>query len=329
VRHFGLGLALAVLAAAVLAWSGEGFPPATLAGRRWLAQLPPGWSWSELGVGVPRFVRDWFGALSAQFAFGNLVPFLPEGWAEPMRAPRLLAKLVLGLLVLDGLGQALRWSRRRAESSALRLFVIWSTWTFVQYCVLLPDRGHAGRYQPQILLGVLVFGGIALRHLGWRRWPRPFLALFVLGVLVGSVTTVRLTALASAHLAAVHRRAVAELPRWIGPEDQVAAFDIGILAYEGRVAWLDLSGLCDRELWPAVQSRSTAFYLRDRGATHVLLPLTESDGPGSLRDRLRLSDLDDTALTPLCEWSSLDRRWGAAFGFSGNAARRLVLYALP
>jgi hypothetical protein len=42
-----------------------------------------------------------------------------------------------------------------------------------------------------------------------------------------------------------------------------------------------------------------------------------------------LNAADGAALTPVAEWASTDRQWSEAFQLSGNAARRLVLYAQP
>ena len=328
-RDFVPGLLLTALAPLLMTWWADGFPPATLAGRRWLERLDPVWTPSTVGEGLWEFVRGWLRALSAQFGFGNLAPHLPDSLQAAMTALRWIYKFTAALLLVDGLRRLLGRSMRHAESAPLRLFLLWSLFTLLQYCVLLPSRGHAGRYQPQLLLGFLLLGAIAARAWWPRLWARPLVLLFLLGALAGSLQAARLTGLAASHLASVHRRAARELPTVLPAAARVAAFDIGVLAYEARVDWIDLSGLCDRELWAQVAARNTVSYLRERGATHVLLPLTENDGPGSLRGRLRLGELDGANLIPTHEWASSDRRWAGAFQFSGNAARRLVLYALP
>jgi hypothetical protein len=323
------GLLLAGSALVSLAILADGFPPPTLAGRRWLAGLSPQWSPSGVGAGVFEFARDWLRALSAQFALGNLAPLLPEQFGGGFALLRRATQLATSLLLLDGLRRVALVKARAAEAAAARLFVLWTVLTVVQYAVLLPSRGHAGRYQPQILLGCMLLAAVAARAWWPRRILRPLIALVALGALAGSLQAVRLSGLAAGHLATVHRRAVHELPAHVPATAKVAAFDIGVVAYEARFAWIDLSGLCDRELWAAVESGRTLAHLRERGATHVLLPLTENDAAGSLRDRLRLNATDGVELEPVAEWASSDRQWAEAFQFSGNAARRLVLYALP
>ncbi len=194
--------------------------------------------------------------------------------------------------------------------------------------MLLPSRGHAGRYQPQLLLGFLLLVALAGARLWPRPWARPLLVLVLGGVLLSGYDALRYARAASAHIAHVHRRASIELADEVGEGARVAAFDIGVLAYDAPVALLDVSGLSSRETVEAIAAHRLPLWLARHNATHVLLPVTNDDGRNSLRARLGLAEADNFSLARVAGWESLDERWRPAFRYSGNAARGLWLYEI-
>jgi len=327
------GLVLWLGAMAFLAVAEGSFPPTTLAGRRWLIGLAPQWTLGGVGEGCRAFMRAWAGALSADLGFGQFstrtlgaVPalsvFLRHGW-----------KLMAALLIATGawrVGSSPASDRRRAAG---RLLLLWCLWSIFEYCVLLPSRGHGGRYQivvyPALLL-CIVAGGRWLHSRGsWMRTLALVSGTWVAaGLLAGWWEGARLRTEAARHLHDVHVRAVDELSERVPADALVAAFDVGILAYRHPVAWLDMSALSEPGLAATLHTRQLARWLLEKKATHVLFPIQEDDGPGSLRDRLGLLETDGIVLELVAAYESPPESWGHAFLFSGNVLRRLLLYRI-
>jgi hypothetical protein len=327
------GVALWLGALIFLATVEGSFPPTTLAGRRWLIGLDPQWTLDGVGEGCRAFMRGWAGALSADLGFGQfstrhlgalplLSLLLRHGW-----------KLMAGLLIVIGawrVGSSPASDRRRAAG---RLLLLWCLWTIFEYCVLLPSRGHGGRYQIVVYPALLLCIAVGARWLysggSWMRTLALLSGAWVgAGILTGWWEAGRLRTEAARHLQQVHVRAVDELTEYVAPDALVAAFDVGILAYRHPIPWLDMSALSEPGLAATLQARKLAPWLLERGATHVLLPIQEGDGPGSLRDRLGLLETDGIFLELLAAYESPPESWGHAFLFSGNVLRRLLLYRI-
>jgi hypothetical protein len=94
---------------------------------------------------------------------------------------------------------------------------------------------------------------------------------------------------------------------------------------------IDLSGLSDPEIAHALSSAtqgSVVKILRERGATHVLLPILSDGAADGLDRRLGLSSSQRLQLAEIRRWMSPLADWGPAFAYTGNAFRQLVLYQI-
>ena len=234
--------------------------------------------------------------------------------------------------------------RSRGENSrqAARILLLWVLAVLAFYALVLPTRGHVGRYQVALypLLLLLAVEGVAwFSRPKWARvWlPGLLASLLGLGLLGGCVEASGLWGDALRHLDRVHMRAAAELEPGL-PEDAVlGVFDVGVVAYVYEGPMLDLSGLSDPLITatlPHAEDGAMAALLLRRGMTEVMLPVLNDSTelelatrlgllayvarPGTLGRRARLLEMG--------RWGSPREDWGAAFHFSGNAFRQLRLY---
>jgi hypothetical protein len=325
--------ALLAACALLLLFALQGFhAPTTLTGRRWLMGLSPQLHWSTLGVSAPRLLREWLHAFGADFGLGRVVFAHPASLLSFLHA---LWKFVFPLTLLAGL---IAWLRRSTaeRNPAVTVLVLWTVLSLLFYALVLPTRGHLGRYQPQLyaLLFFFAIEGIAfLRQLPWGgRWLAGAMGVLLLsGLLASTVEQSGLWCGAMRHLERVHLRAATSLPGILGRDARLAVFDVGAVAYEYQGPMIDLSGLSDPVIAHALSSAtqgSVVKILRERGATHVLLPILSDGAADGLDRRLGLSSSEQLQLAEIRRWMSPLAAWGPAFAYTGNAFRQLVLYQI-
>jgi hypothetical protein len=352
------GVSLALIGLAGLAFLEGSFPPATLGGRRWISGLEPGLSWSGLGGGFLGLARDWLTALDADLGVSRVTASWPSATAGLMRWAWRAAVVLAVSMALTGAwrswrapaGRDLRdpdrsrpWTRflpRSPESQARWLVLVWTGALLLFYGLVLPDRGHVGRYQPQVYVLfalALVEGTVRMLGGGGAAGPagaagRAGTAIATLLLVAGWGGGVGQAAKSWAgcidHLNRVHRRAANELGGLVGEDGIVAVFDVGVAAYVHGGAMIDMSGLSDPAAASALHDRTVAEWLAAREATHVLLPVFEEDTRGSLRDRLGLMSDDGVDLERIAVYEIPRADWGPAFQYSGHAFRRLFLYRI-
>ncbi len=321
-------VALSLLAIATLSVLEQRFPPATLAGRRWIAGLPREVELAQAAGGLASLIRAWAAALPADLGAGRLVAGLPGArfWSLIWGAAALVA-VSLG---------AVRVVRPRTfpELHGLRLLAAWTVAALLFYAVVLPDRGHAGRYQLQVCvcaLALAVDGVLSLRTLGGRlRLAGPALAVVLGGGLVGSmVETAWLWGSAVDHINRLHVKVARELPDRTGPDAVIAVFDVGAVAYARTRELVDLSGLTGGDGAAALYGGDTERFLLAHRASHVLLPYWgEPEGAGSLRERLGILAPVRCRLPVVATDAYDGRDWQRQFSFTGNAFRILRMHAV-
>lgn len=321
-----VGLWLVALLA--LSWLSGSFPPSTLDGRRWALGLGPWGDFRGQGEAVQAFLWSWPSALARDLGLGAWSGSLPGPWGRWLRWTW---QASAALALATGAWAVVRQAGRARDRAALRLLVVWTLWVLCFYCLAIPDRGHAGRYQPQVFLlavAMAATGLATLTTLPRGRWVSPPLAaLLGFGLAVSVVQGGANWVESVGHLERVHGRAARDLAEVAGPGARVAVFDVGRVAYDAPVDLLDISALADRALASALRDDTLLPALTERGATHVLLPVfgPDDDAPGSLRDRLGLRG---PVLRPVAEWSSPEDDWSVSFASIGHAFRRLILYEL-
>ena len=327
-----------LVAASAVRLASEGhLIPLTLSGRRWLWGLPPPGTWAPeqmaLFVGNWRiYLLDWF-----------LQAFRLEGWPALHAGYRFL-------LALWGLGGSAflagrTWQARgepRAWGSLLLL--LWGLGHTLLYLLLLPIASfrHQVPLLPAVLLVLssgeaLLFAGLR-RALGprrpWLPWAARGLAAAALLGWAGLTCAQWLTNYRDQveHINRVHVR----MGQWIAarvPKDAVvASFDIGAVSFFGEHEVVDLGGLTDEAILPALYGHQVAPYLQARGAAYLVMISRPGDYwwgqlglvPPTLGQTLTLSELQSCEIAPYAR-SPFDR---PADYYFYPASRLLVIYAI-
>lgn len=332
-----LPLAGWVVAGAIRLVSEGQLLPLTLSGRRWLWGLPPPGTWAPEKMAVfldywRIYLQDWF-----------LQAFRLEAW------PALhLGYLVL--LVLWGLGGsafllARTWqARREAHAWGALLLLLWGLGHMLLYLLLLPIASfrHQVPFLPAVLL-VLV-GGEALlfatlrRALGARRpglaWAARGLAIAALLGWAGLTCGQWLVNYRDQveHINQVHVRMGQWIAAHVPSEAVVASFDIGAIAYFGKHEVVDLGGLTDADILPALYAHQVAPYLQDRRAAYLVMISRPGEYwwgqlglvPPALGQMFTLSELQACEVAPYVH-PPFDR---PADYYFYPASRLLVIYAI-
>lgn len=254
--------------------------PTTMAGRKWLWQLPEGW-WAFSLERTKRFLYDW----------RNLI-------AHFILADKRVSVYFLGGLMTIGLTKMVVGAVcRRLNGLGVVLLVAWVLEHNLAYLFLAPLASWRHQAPNLVLLPTLATVGIrALSQ--WSRRPlyhQLVTALCGLAMLIcllpGTAAYRQTFANNVIHINHVHVAA----GRWIDahlPTDAVvAAFDIGAIRYFGNRWTLDLGGLTDvyfvhRYLYPG----RVAKYLRERNATHLAMPEPAQHGQTNIGKRLGIED---------------------------------------
>lgn len=302
------------------------FPPATLAGRRWLGGLPLQPDAASFIPGCWHLIRTWTASLTADYGAGRLT----EDWS----GGRLWLALwrVCAVFAVTAGGVALARARTNPQARPLLLLLIWTAVVLAFYGLVLPDRGQAGRYQPQIYLAVTVLAveGIFLIWSFGRRITRAAATCALLlsaGLLAHCGEAAYLWGDAVRQITTLHLATAGELTEELGPDTVIGVFDVGAVAYVHRGALVDLSGLSSREVAASLQDRELERYLIEQKVTHLVLPVfSRPEGPGCLRDRLGLLEPLRLQLAPVATYSIPNRIWDRQFRFTGSAFRYLTLY---
>ena len=231
----------AILVITSLSLLEQHFPPATLAGRRWIVGLPQEVDLSQAPAGFLELCRQWVNALFADLGAGRVLDRLP--FAPAWRTTWACAAIFGTAL---GLFSSFKRSSARTHLST-RLLFAWTILALVFYAVVLPDRGHAGRYQPQVYVCFIVLaveGICALAAMSLRMAPLAFAAagIFGAGIAITEVETADLWCTAVDHINNLHVSAAAQIEGITAPDDLVAVFDVGAVAYARSRKLLDISG---------------------------------------------------------------------------------------
>ena len=258
------------------------FLPATLLGRSWIIGWPAGPTVDPLSIlkNFSWLIGVW-GYRLLQFTFGQAL-------LRELGLPEEAAWVVAGLVgLLAAVGFIVYLARMRGVAV---MFLLWSIGQVLAYAVILPTRGHAGRYQPMVVilaalcfgLGVYVLGDAAIR--GVRRQAIKVLAGAVLAaavaIVIGSVWLWRAVVIQSiAHFDAVHVRAACFLREHTDPQARIAAFDIGAMGYFAGREVIDVSGLLDPRAGHALYDGTMVNYLVEKRPDYLAMIFPYTDPP--------------------------------------------------
>ena len=339
-RAMAPGLALCLTSVVLLAAVEGRFPPSTLGGRRWIEGL--GVHPSATG-GLPALVRlviEWGRALSADLGWGRIAAEHPFAGGQQLRWiwRGVAASAMVGGGVLVA-ARALRYASDAEEEGSRRaegMLLSWTALVLLAYAVILPARGHLGRYQPQVFVvflmllveGIAWFAALPRGRAAARGAAAVCAAVVAGGLVVGWITAGWLWGRAVATVDSVHVRAARELTTLLPPGARLAVFDVGAAAYFYRDPMVDLSGLSDPEVAALLPRGDLAPLLRQRGVGFLLMPQLGAQGAQSLAARLGLLPHEGFALEPIASWTAGQGLWGQAFNYSGNVFPRLQLFEI-
>ncbi len=251
--------------------------PSTLIGRRWIIGVPMSAELNPLRV-VSNFfyiVGVWCYRL-LEFTFGQALLYRVFGsvW---------LSWVISGMC---GIVCAVGFVRYLIMMKfMMRDLFVWSILSIFAYSVMMPTRGHGGRYQGMIVVFAMLCFVLGVEYVwrikkvDWRNFVRVVIVFLVLASLSSNYVWFRITGMSMVHLDRVHISAA----RWISentPADaKVAGFDIGALSYFGGREVIDLGGLIDPEAGRAMYEGKSVEYMESKGANYLemIFPYTEPD----------------------------------------------------
>lgn len=215
---------------------------------------------------------------------------------------------------------------------ALALLAVWLALHNLAYWAKLPTPGTASRYQVlnHLACWLLLGAGVAW----WRTEPKRREAIAALLLLLGLANGGWWRAVYQSntrHMAEV-RFASAD---WIAtrtPADAViAAHDIGALGWRMERRCVDLGGLIDGAWLEARRSGRIAEFLRDRGATHLVLPdkhSSETAGFYDYAEFLGLTAAPGLRYVPLTSFENDYASWLRGAAPTWNALPAVTVYRL-
>jgi hypothetical protein len=247
---------------------------------------------------------------------------------------RLLSILLpAGILAIVGLVVLVRRFPNRTS-----VVCLWAVLDYCAYCVMLPEPGHGGRYQPFVLLLFPPLMAVGLMYIlsGAVAWTRARRVQRVLSwasvAIVAGVTSLTLPRWESAlhdsiaHIDATHVKLANWINKHYSPDTTMAVFDIGAIGYYAHVRVVDLGGLVDRNYLPYLVQRRVPEYLSERGIRYVILPHTDTDT--QFGDALNLLHNPAVRLVPIHTESGNQAIWENGFVYTGNAHRQQTLYRI-
>jgi hypothetical protein len=247
---------------------------------------------------------------------------------------RLLSILLpAGILAIVGLVVLVRRFPNRTS-----VVCLWAVLDYCAYCVMLPEPGHGGRYQPFVLLLFPPLMAVGLMYIlsGAVAWTRARRVQRVLSwasvAIVAGVTSLTLPRWESAlhdsiaHIDATHVKLANWINKHYSPDTTMAVFDIGAIGYYAHVRVVDLGGLVDRNYLPYLVQRRVPEYLSERGIRYVILPHTDTDT--QFGDALNLLHNPAVRLVPIHTEGGNQAIWENGFVYTGNAHRQQTLYRI-
>ena len=278
--------------------------PTTMAGKKWLYGLDDGFI-NTSPLRAVKYIAAW------------LMTFLMNNWLpEFMDHPMTVINQVLGLLFPGRMGRkALEpliepysyWTQLVIILVGVFLYILifiggWITlkqswkkfWTREKldkidylliyficlnllYLLVLPVRGHGGRYQAVnfVMAGFFLIIGIeesklCKKYLGQIGRKIIIIAITVL-YLAGNISWSKLYANTVLHVNNVHVAAGKWLKENLPPDTVIGVFDVGAIKYHSQLPVVDIAGLTDREVLQYVLDGNVLDILSKRKAEYLVM----------------------------------------------------------
>jgi hypothetical protein len=249
------------------------FLPSTLSGRRWIIGASDAMVLNPLEIlkNFFRLIGVW-GYRLTEFTFAPI-------WLSAMGLPLLVCRIIAMIqmfVVLIGMIACLK-----KKSFQINALIIWSIYVLLGYAIMLPSRGHGGRYQPMVLFTIMIFFIMGLvwlwnffsKHHIWR------IGVIILGIsYLYSIMTWTIILYGSLQqFDQVHVAAGKWIDENTPKNARVAGFDIGALAYWGHRHIIDLGGLVDPAAGRALYDHTIPEYLNNQKADYLVMVFPYTD----------------------------------------------------
>jgi len=278
--------------------------PTTMAGKKWLYSMDS----SFINTSPKRlitFYSGWIKTLYNSLWFPELAdkPYslifnivriiLPHktagrGMGMEIGAPPILLQLVvivIGIfmlvILLMGAGCTLRRMQRNyfagIEFKKWEYLVIYFLCINVLYSLVLPYRGHGGRYQAVnfILIGFFTIAGIRNSKIIENIFPRKIISLILfltMALYIKSVPAwIDIYTESVKHINEVHCATGKWLRKNLPSDTVIGVFDVGAVKYFSGLQVVDIAGLTDRSALAYVLDGNILELLRERQAEYLVM----------------------------------------------------------
>jgi hypothetical protein len=232
-----------------------------------------------------------------------------------------MSAALTALFLLIGLGVR---ALIRGRHWLLLTVCAWGGLQASMYLVILPSSGHAGRYQPFLLLLLLPLLVLGLATLLAKSRLLSVAAPAVVLLVVGSVSlALWKNVLASGidHINHTHGVIAGWLERNL-PGQRVAVFDIGRIGYDrgtsGDPNIVDLGGLTDPAYIGYLKDGRVPSYLAGHGIRYLVLPVDPA-GHSTIFHALRLSDPSTVVSREIFRVCSASSDWQIGYSQTRSA----------
>lgn len=280
------------------------FYPATMAGRKWLYDLEPDF-WNLSLSGITHYIVSWAGTfftndwwpefmdqpftiqypISRFISGGSFEKTPPDFGLEPypvwVQYLTVLIAIILFIILLRGMFRIIRPILMKifskVEFNLWEYLVAWFLGHNLIYLVLMPTRGHGGRYQAInfILAGMFLIAGTEVKF-PRRKFGKIFrnylLKPGILIIYIFSIYTwADIYAASVQHVNNIHRAAGEWLGEEIPPGTVIAAFDVGAVKYFSGLPVADIAGLTDSEALEYVLNGDILPYIKMKDARYLVM----------------------------------------------------------
>ena len=246
--------------------------PNTMVGQRWLIGAGPDWDRTPLDIlRNTGYLTGLWGYRFLQFTLGEAwFRSIGWGWFGGLLAVVGIAVTITGL-----------WAYMSRLRPVTGCVLTWAAIQMVAYAVVLPSRGHAGRYQPVVLLLLVLLIGHGLAYLhSLREGKLPIgpEAAVVAGACLLSVFIWRNIVIDSvSHFDRIHVAAGRWIAQHTSKTARIAAFELGALSYFGDRPVIDIGGQVDPTAGWALYQNQTAEYMESRRADYLVMVFPYTD----------------------------------------------------
>lgn len=280
------------------------FYPTTMAGKKWLYGLNEGFFGFSLERTV-KYLQAWIATFyqtnwwpqmigrqstihyhllklfSKDYTDKPDIRFAVEPYPLWFQAFTLIVGIVLLLILLRGLYRVMRPALanffRHDRPAAWELLVYWFLGHNLIYLLLMPIRGHGGRYQAVnfILAGLFMAAGTDMcakvKNLKSRILASGLRPAVLLIYLLSIITWADIYTASILHVNQVHVAAGKWLRANVPPDTPIAVFDVGAVKYFSQLPVTDIAGLTDREALKYVLDGDVVPLLEKRNVRYLAM----------------------------------------------------------